>query len=668
MQINRYSKPTPAQYNPMGLEELMMVPMQKRRQHDQLNQNIATTRTALAQADYMDMHDEEVSKTKQKLEKELARQVDQVSSGGINDTLRTDFMNLNADYQGAVGPKGIIGKASAAKLALDTEKNTYMQNSTALGYSPDDMAKNWEEFQQNYEQNSAETGKITNIGSLYSPNYKNVVTEFNKLADRVGLTSTDVANLNSSIKREDDGTYVLNEGDSNITASNESHLQAAADWMTRNINDPNSEIGKSIAHQRLSPQDAINQITGLNKIYETNKTGESHEKTISSYTPNKNTESSADAYGTGLTASAEQYMPTRYNDMSYSEISANISELEGSEAPEDRVELSKLNHFKEGVQKDLEQNAVFNTLSTELTGLEQDFEDIQKGVYNFSEDTSYKLINAKGFLDQGQGERIARDAATKALVNKINRTSTELDDITEKTTQGMHLKATSYQLTPVTSEQVTIHKNMESNFNSLIRDNPSALYSLGDITEVVLDGEVENQMTDNDKKEISKLFYASDPGDTELVNVTAQGLSGNPEYTIRLNNKKGASYDLDNPGLLDTRGNVGGEDQPIQIKIAFKETTTGGTKNFNGLLYQYLSSIGEEGAEMAESMELSRTFKVYEGQTWQDIEDSGALEHNESLKAIRAQKLEDMGITPTSSDRKFKEKLLELSKQTLTDL
>ena len=109
MQINRYSKPTPAQYNPMGLEELMMVPMQKRRQHDQLNQNIATTRTALAQADYMDMHDGEVSKVKQKLERELARQVDQVSSGGINDTLRTDFMNLNADYQGAVGPKGIIG-------------------------------------------------------------------------------------------------------------------------------------------------------------------------------------------------------------------------------------------------------------------------------------------------------------------------------------------------------------------------------------------------------------------------------------------------------------------------------------------------------------------------------------------------------------------------------
>ena len=150
MKVNRYSQIRPAQYNPMGLEELMMVPMLKRRQHDELLNNVATTQTALAQTDYMDIHEEEVLGIRKKLENQLKGQVEEVSANGISDAMRTNFMNLNAEYQNAIGPKGVLGKAQLAKETLDTQKNTYLMNATKAGYSPQQAAVNWANHEKAY--------------------------------------------------------------------------------------------------------------------------------------------------------------------------------------------------------------------------------------------------------------------------------------------------------------------------------------------------------------------------------------------------------------------------------------------------------------------------------------------------------------------------------------
>ena len=49
---NRYSQITPSQFNPLSLEEVMMVPMMKRQQHDTLNAKIESQIAELAKESF----------------------------------------------------------------------------------------------------------------------------------------------------------------------------------------------------------------------------------------------------------------------------------------------------------------------------------------------------------------------------------------------------------------------------------------------------------------------------------------------------------------------------------------------------------------------------------------------------------------------------------------
>lgn len=283
MKVNRFTNVQPAQYNPMGLQELMMVPMMKREQHDKLNTDIATTRAALAQTDYMDIHGEQVSGLRKKLESELQRQVDQVSSTGIDQTLRTDFTNLNASYQSAIGPKGLLGAAANAKSTFKAEKDTYMANATAIGYSPDRAAYNWEKHVQDTYSGFDGEGKIANVDGLYAPKYFDVAEETMKLAKDAKLSETDIANMGSTITTDAKGQYVLNEGSRNIDASNLAPLKAMVMHMNNQISNPNSPLKKSMDHQGVTSEDALQMVAGLTPIYAQTKTGRSTTKAITGF-------------------------------------------------------------------------------------------------------------------------------------------------------------------------------------------------------------------------------------------------------------------------------------------------------------------------------------------------------------------------------------------------
>jgi hypothetical protein len=190
MKVNRFTKVQPAQYNPMSLEELMMVPMLKRKQHDQLLNNVAATRSALAQTDYMDMHEDKVLGIRSKLEEELQRQVDEVSANGINDTLRTDFINLNADYQNAVGPKGILGKAAAAKQAVAKNREELMANAVEMGHDPRGTATQFDRALQAYAESQKASDDITNMSAILPPNYEDLDEDLKTVKSLIGTTVT----------------------------------------------------------------------------------------------------------------------------------------------------------------------------------------------------------------------------------------------------------------------------------------------------------------------------------------------------------------------------------------------------------------------------------------------------------------------------------------------
>lgn len=257
MKINRFSTITPAQYNPMSLQELMMVPMMKRKQHDELNNNIAATKAALAQADYMDMHDDKVSSLKKQLEDELNRQVSEVSANGISDSLRTDFINLNGEYQNAIGPKGVIGKAASAKKSVEQNRADLLANAVKMGHDPVETARQFEAAVAAYREAQLQSGDISNMDAVYAPKYRNLDDDLLRVKQMLGSTvETEKGDEGYHLERDEatDTLIMVTNSGQVITQDNFKQLEEANkmlqnDWLTEG-----SEGYRSAMWNGMSPE------------------------------------------------------------------------------------------------------------------------------------------------------------------------------------------------------------------------------------------------------------------------------------------------------------------------------------------------------------------------------------------------------------------------------
>ena len=287
--INRYNRPTQgAQYNPLSLQEIMMVPLLKRQQHDELLNNLATTQSGVAQVDPLDLHSEAAIAEQSRIEQALQRQIDEVATTGITGKLKSDFMKLNADYQKAMSPTGTLGKIQNAKAKFDEYRDTYIANATQLGYGATEAADNWRDHSGIYEEEFRRTGKISEIDQLYAPNYWNVVDEFNALAEKRGFNSEDISTITSNIVDNGQGTYILTKKGREALKDDKENLDAVERWINSNLNNPNSDAMRSITHQRKTKEDALSEIAGLSEVYRTKEViEEKGNGQITGYTPKK---------------------------------------------------------------------------------------------------------------------------------------------------------------------------------------------------------------------------------------------------------------------------------------------------------------------------------------------------------------------------------------------
>lgn len=269
--VNRYTNIEPAKYNPRSLQELMMVPVYKRQQHTATEEQLAAAETALAQVDPLALHSDRAKMEQQKLYDQITAQSEQLANKGFTSTSKSDVIRLNKNYQQAISPIGELGKIQTAKKTLELNKASYIANATKLGFPADTTAKNWEDEEAKYKAEFEATGKITNIQERYAPNYINATDKLQELFKEAGVYSNELGTLTSSIVTNDPnnpGQYILTQGAKEAHSSNIKQLQYAVDYINNQINNPNSEIGRSLKEQRKTTADALQEVEGLNKVFE----------------------------------------------------------------------------------------------------------------------------------------------------------------------------------------------------------------------------------------------------------------------------------------------------------------------------------------------------------------------------------------------------------------
>jgi len=284
--VNRYTNIQPARYTPRTLQELMVAPSYMRGQHNQLDEARAGIETQLAQIDPLLIHSDVAKQKQAELYTKMSKQAEDLATKGFSPTSKTDFIRLNKEYQQAISPTGTLGKIQTAKKTLELNKASYIANATKLGYPADAIAENWKDVEKKYADEFAATGNITNIQERYSPNYINVTDKLQDLFVKAGVKSSDIGSLTSNIITNDPnnpGQYILTKGAKTAYSSNIDNLQYAVDYINNQINNPNSEIGRSLVEQRKTPAQALQEVEGLNKVFEKQAYSKQTSSEISGY-------------------------------------------------------------------------------------------------------------------------------------------------------------------------------------------------------------------------------------------------------------------------------------------------------------------------------------------------------------------------------------------------
>lgn len=271
--INRYTKTEPARFDPMSLQEMMLVPAYKRQQHDTLDESRSLLETNLAQYDSLDVHSDLLKTEQQKLYDKLQAQTELLNKEGFNPNSKSQFLKLNKEYQQAISPTGPIGKIQGAKKAYAQTFNDYIEDAVKnKKWSREDAIRNWNRFVKDNYTGFDERGNVTNIGQYGAPEKIELMQKLKDVKSILGeQVVKELTAGNYSFARQEDGSLaVVNKSGRRIETSNSPNIQSAMNMLSSELSDPNSAWNQSIMFEGVDPLKYQEQVVnGLNAMVTT---------------------------------------------------------------------------------------------------------------------------------------------------------------------------------------------------------------------------------------------------------------------------------------------------------------------------------------------------------------------------------------------------------------
>jgi len=687
--VNRYTQTTPARYNPRTFDEMMVPAAYMREQHNALDLGMAEIGTAITKTDPLDIHSDAAKAEQQRLYDQITEQADILNKEGFNPAAKSKFMKLNQDYQQAVSPTGVLGKINNAKAMLAKNKEAFMAGSIEAGYDPRAMEQNWRDFEEIYNAEFEESGRITPIGELYPPEYFDYMAEAKEIFKEAGVNATDIIRGSGKIIENPDGSgYVINSENRDVTDSNEAALKDAVNWLNNNIMNPNSTAGRSIEFQRKTGDQVLQEIAGLENVYKNSKTIDSK---VSKITSRWNPENGNDVTnkGRGLFMAGRQVAAAKFSDKPFSEAKDVIAELElrqeeqGELSKEDEQILYEAKQYQDRVEEVLASDPEYQEFSNYYDALEEKVNGMMNGTYNLNADTDYLaglgMINdskAAGNITNEMYNQAVADYRRNFIDGKRNAlagTRKELDKIVNTASQNIQKAMTNYSFDPIGTKQVSRYKNINNSIERGLLTNPQNILSMMDIQELQLEGEAISDLTQKDKEGIAEIIRNIDKNSIELLAVTPRDFQDKPGYTLRIKTDENNSYDLDNPGIFDTRGDIGGGEY-VNIRVNFNEAEAEDTdiRNINGMVEDYIASVGPDGQELVDYQRQVRATRQYPNTTWEQMTSSPEFMANtttgQTLRKMWASLLMEEGITAESTEQQVKEAEKKIIKDRVSPL
>lgn len=302
--MNRYSEISPSAYSPMTFEEIAMVPLMKRKQHDDVLAKQELIRAGLAKVDPYKKHFDEAIKLKQEMESQLDNTATELSKNGINNDMIGKTIALNRQFNDLVSPTGKLGQINAEKINIAKINDEYDKLAAANKWSPAESEywKNKALDEYNSKPIYDDTGKLLNYTSpTAAPTRIDYSKKMDDYASRAGMNTSEFAEAAQELARDEASGQSAVKGSSYSKkwGDNYKQVKAAYDTMKREMTDPTSDVYKSMEYERRSAPNLLETINRQADIYKKKIYSEESGSTINPYgsADKTNTGGISDIYG-----------------------------------------------------------------------------------------------------------------------------------------------------------------------------------------------------------------------------------------------------------------------------------------------------------------------------------------------------------------------------------
>lgn len=280
--INRYTQGSVSQFNPLSMQEIMMVPTLQRQQHDQMTADAMSLEGALGQIDPHSLDFEEASKIRRDIEGQIGNVVNELDAQGVNGFNKSRIIGLKKHIANEMGPMGRLGQMHAYNAQLAKTREAYMKQGADMKQDATVVANRFnQEFAEHAKTPRFDAnGKINNFTpSILPPEYIDVIKNVTDMGKSLGMSESLIQRAGESIEYKEGvggapGVFAIKSGTDNTFGggSNQQQVNELVKYFNMEMLDPTSKTYKSMMYSGENPQAMLYKIqAATNSMIKTNK-------------------------------------------------------------------------------------------------------------------------------------------------------------------------------------------------------------------------------------------------------------------------------------------------------------------------------------------------------------------------------------------------------------
>lgn len=199
MATNRYTRLTPSTFTPMSLEEMMMVPLAKQKQHEDILNNQDAIEAELSNMKRLSQDDPFVTEKIKSYKDQLEGISNSISKEGVNRETSRNFRKLFNNYKFDISDSGDLGRAQN-NYNLAKQREAEFRKNIDRRHSQTAISKLIDKGYKNFQGTLREDGSYNEFGNFGGPGFYDYRKEAVDILSRAAADGISVGNSGSDIE------------------------------------------------------------------------------------------------------------------------------------------------------------------------------------------------------------------------------------------------------------------------------------------------------------------------------------------------------------------------------------------------------------------------------------------------------------------------------------